>query len=212
LLELSKPLLREGYSVQMKWLAEGAGYTSLTGLQNYNNKLSHSLGIQPSEHLEYVNELPVLRSLTLLADGVQLQSMFIGAKDQKTTIWIIELLLAPGMTVEQAVQAQSMLDQKLISLGFKGSWNTMVQGELIDDNIGENPEKVINKVKDGIAGSEQETYQDEHTVSVSFLSPHLKTAVQSGNHKVNLQAALHQNSITKAWRLTLGAPLITIEY
>lgn len=212
LLKLSKPLLGEEYSVQIKWSAEGAGYTSLTGLKNLNKQLSQKLGIQSGEHFEYVNDLPVLRSLSLLADGAQIQSMFVGSKDQKTTIWIIELLPAPRMMIDQIVQAQSTLEQKLVSLGFKGSWNIMVQGALIDDKIGEHPQNSINKIKDEIAGSEQEIYQEANTVSISFLSPHLKTAVQSGNHKVNLQVALHQNSITKSWRLTLGAPLITIEY
>ena len=212
LLELSKPLLQGDYSIQIKWSAEGAGYSSLTSLMDYSNGLSQKLGIQPSEHFEYVNELPVLRSMNLLANGTQLKSMLVGSKDQKTTTWIIELLPTSLLTVEQIAQAQLMLEQKLIFLGFKGSWNTMVQGALIDDKIGEHPEKYINRISDKVAGSEQETYQDEHTISVSFLSPQLKTAVQSGNHKVNLQVALHQNSITKTWRLTLGAPLITIEY
>jgi hypothetical protein len=61
-------------------------------------------------------------------------------------------------------------------------------------------------------GYEQEIYQEDHTVSVSLLTKKMHTAVQSGSHKVNLQMALHQNSITKVWRFTMGSPLITMEY
>ncbi|MEX2460700.1 MAG: YwmB family TATA-box binding protein [Paenibacillaceae bacterium] len=212
ILELSKPMFQGEYHIQMKWSGEGKGYTSLSNFQTYNSEINQQLNIQPSDSLEYVNGLPLLRALGVWANGVQLQSVLVGSKDQQTTLWMLEIQTASTMTMEQIVQTQRMLEQKLSDLGLKGAWNTMVQGELTNTKLGERPEAFLHNMSDQIKGIEQETYHDDHTVSVSFLSKQIQQTVQSGTHRVNVQIALHQNSITKAWRLTIGSPLITIEY
>jgi hypothetical protein len=212
ILEVSKSFLQGDYSLNVKWSNEGAGYASLIAFQAYFHELSQKLGIQPSGDIDNVNGLPVLRGSSQLTDGAQLQSMLAGSKDQKTSIWILKLNAAPPMTMEQMVQAQQYLEHKLADLGFKGSWNIMVQGSLIDVGSGDHPEVLIHKISDKMQGYEQEVYQEDQTISISLLSKKMHTSVKSGNHKVNLQIALHQNSITKVWRFTMGSPLITMEY
>lgn len=212
ILEASKPYLQGEYSLNAKWFTEGSGYGSLTAFQAYFDELSKKLILQPSGGLDYVNGLPVLRGSSRLVEGAELQSMLVGSKDQKTSTWILTINAVSPKNMELIVQAQQALEIKLAELGFKGSWNTMVQGSLIDLGMSNNPEAFIHKINDQMQGNEQEIYQDDQTVSVSIFSKKMHTAVQSGNHKVNLQIALHQNSITKAWRFTIGSPLITIEY
>jgi hypothetical protein len=211
-LEASKLFLQGDYSLNVKWSDEGAGYASLLAFQAYFNEISQKLGIQPSANMDYVNGLPVLRGSSQLAEGAQLQSMLAGSKDQKTSTWILKLNAAPPMTTEQMVQAQQALEHKLINLGFKGLWNTMVQGSLIEAGNGSRPEALLHRISDHMQGYEQEIYREDKTVSVSLLSKKMHTSVQSGNRKVNLQIALHQNSITNVWRFTMGSPLITMEY
>jgi hypothetical protein len=104
------------------------------------------------------------------------------------------------------------LEQELIGMGIKGSWNTLVQGSPNEIALGDSPEFFLLKASSSLQGLEQEIYQEDHTISVSILSNKIQNYVQSGTHKVNLQLALHQNSITKAWRFTMGSPLITLEY
>jgi hypothetical protein len=212
ILEESKSFFQGDYSLHVKWSDEGAGYVSLIAFQAYFNELSQKLGIQPSGNIDYVNGVPVLRGTSQLAEGAQLQSMLAGSKDQKISTWILKLNAAPPMTMEQMVQAQQTLKHKLANLGFKGLWNTMVQGSIIDARIGDHPEDFIHGINKTMQGYEQEIYQEDQTVSFSLLSKKIHTSVQSGSHKVNLQIALHQNSITKVWRFTMGSPLITMEY
>jgi hypothetical protein len=212
ILEACKSFLPGDCSLNIKWSDEGAGYASLITFQAYFNELSQKLGIQSSGNIDYVNGLPVLRGSSQMTGGAQLQSMLAGSKDQKTSMWILTLYAAPPMTMEQMVQAQQTLKHKLANLGFKGSWNTMVQGSIIDARIGDHPEDFIHGINKTMQGYEQEIYQEDQTVSVSLLSKKIHTSVQSGSHKVNLQIALHQNSITKVWRFTMGSPLITMEY
>jgi hypothetical protein len=212
ILEQSKSILQGDYSLNVRWSDKGAGYASLIAFQAYFNEISQKLGIQPSGNIDYVNGLPVLHGSSQLAEGAQLQSILAGSKDQKISTWILKLNAAPPMTMEQMVQAQQALKHKLANLGFKGSWNTMVQGSLTNVGIGDHPEAFIHSISESMQGYKQEIYQEDQTVSVSLLSEKMHTSVQSGNHKVNLQIALHQNSITKVWRFTMGSPLITMEY
>jgi hypothetical protein len=212
LLELSKTLFQGNRSIIIKWSSELYGYNSIAAFQAYNKKLSQGIWAKPSENIEIVNGLPVLRSWNRQANGVQLQSMLVGSKDQKSTMWILKLTAASSVTVEQMEQAQLALEQDLVGMGIKGSWNTMVQGNPNEIAFGDSPEVFLQTASSSLQGLEQEIYQEEHTLSVSILSNKIHNAVQSGANKVNLQLALHQNSITKAWRFTMGSPLITVEY
>jgi hypothetical protein len=138
--------------------------------------------------------------------------MLVGSKDQKTSIFILKLSAHSLSAFEQMVKFQLELKYKLDSLGLNGSWNTTVQGSLIHSEVANQPEVLLRSLIKDIQGQEQELYKDDNTISISFFSKKLQASVQSGNHNVNLQIALHQNSITKAWRVTIGSPLITMEY
>jgi hypothetical protein len=210
--DISKPLLQGEYDSTIKWSGSIAGYVSMESFSMYFNQLSDKLDMHSIGKLESVNNLPVLRATSSLTNGVQLQSMLVGSKDQKTCRLILKLSADSQTAFEQAVQLQLELQYKLDSLGLNGSWNTMVQGSLVHSELGNQPEVLLRSLIKDIQGQEQELYQDGNTISISFLSKKLQTSVQSGNHNVNLQIALHQNSITKASRITIGSPLITMEY
>jgi hypothetical protein len=77
---------------------------------------------------------------------------------------------------------------------------------------GENQEQLWKTLYDELMTREIERYEDIGTVSISFYSPMLKTSIQSGEGSMNFQAAIHQNSVTNKWRVTLGMPIITKEY
>jgi hypothetical protein len=210
--DISKPLLQGDYNFIIKWSGTIVGYASMDSFSMYFNQLSDKLDMHSIGKLESVNNLPVLRASSSLTNGVQLQSMLVGSKDQKTSIFILKLSADAQSAFEQMVKFQLELQYKLDSLGLNGSWNTTVQGSLIHSELANQPEVLLRSLIKDIQGQEQELYEDGNTISISILSKKLQASVQSGNHNVNLQIALHQNSITKAWRVTIGSPLITMEY
>ncbi|GGH62433.1 hypothetical protein GCM10008014_38890 [Paenibacillus silvae] len=57
-----------------------------------------------------------------------------------------------------------------------------------------------------------ERYEDEATASISYQAADLPLEIQSGTHRLNMQLAVHQVSGQQAARVTVGFPLITIEY
>jgi hypothetical protein len=211
-IELSKPLLQEGNTYLIKWSGKLAGYTDLASFQDSYNMLSRQLSFQVNRELEYVNGLPVLRSSKQLTNGALLQWMYVGSKDQKSSILMLKLTADAYVSYQNLVSLQLEIQKKLIHVNLDGKWNTMVQGILTTIGPGDDPESLLKGLTEEVEGTEQELYRDEQTLSASLFTRKLKGTVKSGRHKVNLQIALHQNSITKEWRLTMGSPLITMEY
>jgi hypothetical protein len=213
IIELSKPLLQEGKNTYIiKWSGELGGYTANASFQNTYNELSSQLGFQTNSEIDYINGLPVLRSSTQLTDGALLQWMYVGSEDQNNSVLMLKLTADSYIDYQKIVALQLETEEKLTRLNLEGKWNTMIQGTLTNIEPGDEPEAILQKLSKEVKGTEQELYADEHTLSASLFTKKLKGSVQSGSHLVNLQIALHQNSITKEWRLTLGSPLITMEY
>jgi hypothetical protein len=212
MIELSKPLLQESNIILIKWSGELAGYTTNASFQRTYNELSSQLGFQANGDLDYINGLPVLRSSRQLSNGADLQWMYVGSKDHKSSILILKLTADSDVDYKILESLQMEIQEKLANMNLEGKWNTMVQGILISTELGDNPEALLQRISKEVKGKEQDLYADDHTLSASLLTKKLKGTVQSGSHKVNLQIALHQNSLTKEWRLTMGSPLITMEY
>lgn len=61
-----------------------------------------------------------------------------------------------------------------------------------------------------VAGVDQ--YQDGNTVSSSYHVGELPLAVLSGEQRINIQLALHQSSDSDKQEVSIGSPLLTIEY
>lgn len=61
-----------------------------------------------------------------------------------------------------------------------------------------------------VAGVDQ--YQDGNTISSSYHVGELPLAVLSGEQRINIQLALHQSSDSDKQEVSIGSPLLTIEY
>lgn len=59
---------------------------------------------------------------------------------------------------------------------------------------------------------EVERYEDTATKSVSYQAAEPPLQVQSGPHMLNMRLAVHQISGQGDTRVTVGFPVITIEY
>jgi hypothetical protein len=55
-------------------------------------------------------------------------------------------------------------------------------------------------------------YQDGNTMSLSYHVGDLPLAVVSGEQRINIQLALHQSSDSDKQEVSIGSPLLTIEY
>lgn len=109
-----------------------------------------------------------------------------------------------------ADEVSTILEQSNI----KAEWNVSLQG--IADQQG-GPEGVLSQTEGLLkeqfkAVDEKESYKDVATVSRTYSILDLKRSIVSGNHSVSAQIAVHQEDQHGTNRLTIGFPLITIEY
>ncbi|WP_226001685.1 YwmB family TATA-box binding protein [Paenibacillus sp. BJ-4] len=114
---------------------------------------------------------------------------------------------------EQLIRLHKLCAGLLKSVGVQAQWNTAVQHSL-------HSEKSVNQLmkltEEGLATNlpmqAKERYTDATTVAVSYEAPELPLSIQSGEHQVHMQMAVHEDGEKQDTRLTLGFPLITIEY
>lgn len=98
--------------------------------------------------------------------------------------------------------------------GITPEWNASLQGVA---SLQDSPQEALIHIEGTIAGrlsglKSVEQYEDETTYSRSYSVPGLERFVNSGNHRIALQAAIHKNGNDNSNRVTIGLPLITIEY
>jgi hypothetical protein len=86
-------------------------------------------------------------------------------------------------------------------------WSINVQGEAAQDVNG-----IWRHIEQAGRAERVESYEQPGTYSYSYKSPLFQSKVKSGDADIHLQAAAHQDTETKRWRVTIGTPAILIEY
>ncbi|MNC26779.1 hypothetical protein D3C76_54810 [compost metagenome] len=120
-----------------------------------------------------------------------------------------DLLQAPELPA-----AAEAAGQKLLQAGITAEWNASLQGAAKEQGGAEaalfSIEQSIQEQLPGM--NPEESYEDDTTYSRSYSVPELDRTVRSGSHALALQLAVHTNGNNNTNRVTLGFPLITIEY
>ncbi|WP_054943886.1 YwmB family TATA-box binding protein [Paenibacillus ihuae] len=98
--------------------------------------------------------------------------------------------------------------------GIAPEWNASLQGV---GSLQDSPHEALAGIEGTIAGrlsglKAVEDYEDDTTCSRSYSVPGLSRFVNSGDQRIALQAAVHKNGNDNSNRVTIGLPLITIEY
>ncbi|AIQ49294.1 hypothetical protein R70723_27915 [Paenibacillus sp. FSL R7-0273] len=103
---------------------------------------------------------------------------------------------------------------QLLAAGITAEWNASLQGtSLVEESPGEALERVEGAIAERLDGLDaMESYEDDATSSRSYGITGAQRYVNSGEHRLALQAAVHKNSNDNSNRVTIGLPLITIEY
>lgn len=133
--------------------------------------------------------------------------------------YVVLRLEGEGIQVLASLSEQlALLGQSLLDEGVMVEWNAAVQGTRKQSN-----EPETGTLKAALEEVEQhfpkkldlaliEEYEDQDTISRTYYTSQFPIAVNSGNQKVALQAALHIHSDTGEQEVSIGSPLLTIEY
>ncbi|MCT1401619.1 YwmB family TATA-box binding protein [Paenibacillus sp. p3-SID867] len=111
------------------------------------------------------------------------------------------------MTLQQ--QIQEMMKQA----GIPNSWNASIQGYASETaSVDGTMAQVEGAVAQKLSLRPVEDYADDTTQSRSYEVPSLGAFVMSGDTPIHMQIAVHEDSMKKSSRITIGFPVITIEY
>ncbi|MBP1990254.1 YwmB family TATA-box binding protein [Paenibacillus eucommiae] len=179
--------------------------------------LSGLLEFPQAAELEASNGHPVYVSEKAVGTA-GLASVRVAGQQGTAACYMVLRLTTPAAegteaAMEWQAKVQHILEQAKPKQAKQGQWVVMVQGIVSEQSaMGKTGEGVLKDLIDSVNGQVKETYTDEGTTSWSASATDFSGFVQSGNHKINLQAAIHESSLNGAWRLTVGTPLITMEY
>ncbi|MEK3900995.1 YwmB family TATA-box binding protein [Paenibacillus sp. FSL R7-0179] len=153
------------------------------------------------------------RSATQLSGGTQL-TLFWSELGGGRSYCIVTLETADLLGSPELPDAAADAGEAMLQAGIAAEWNASLQA----------PAKAQGGTQAALLAAEQllaaelpgiqaeESYADVSTSSHSYSVPGLQRMVSSGNHALALQLAVHKNVNTDENRITLGMPLITIEY
>lgn len=211
----------------IKWQAEGKGdaYTQAAKLA-----VELNLGV-PVYDLQTGHT--VYRSEATIGGSESPVGMLLNVADTYNNSYYVIVQLSGGASLDrQALLAlHGQVNNALTESGVKANWNMSVQGMMQEGNVESLHTEASNAFQDGVetkAGKQLavmeaklsqdlnmtavERYDDEATTSVSYEAAELPLQIQSGSHMLNMQLAVHQVSGQDEARITVGFPVITIEY
>lgn len=192
-----------------KWQGEYSGGTQAdTVVQSLVNRL----GLGEISRTDEDGHL-TLRSTGELGGDGQL-SLFWSELGGGRSYCIVTLASADLAGSPELPAAAADAGQALQDAGIAAEWNASLQA----------PAKAQHEPESALAAAEQafaaqlpgmqaeEKYTDETTASRSYSVPGLARTVSSGGHSLALQLAVHRDVNEDKNRVTIGMPVITVEY
>ncbi|WFR64652.1 YwmB family TATA-box binding protein [Paenibacillus amylolyticus] len=119
-------------------------------------------------------------------------------------------------TDRKAIMAvHEQISQLLADSGMKATWNMSVQGTAAHAMQPDASQQLVwieENLAKNVDLASVERYTDAASASVSYEAAELPLSIKSGSHMLNMQIAVHQVGDEMDNRITVGFPVITIEY
>jgi TATA-box binding len=115
-----------------------------------------------------------------------------------------------GSDRENWQAARDHVTRVLLNHGITPSYHYSVQGSRPVQN--EQEEYLLAEIFRLLKAEEVEAMHTDHTISISALSPLLPAGIKTRGGMMNMQAAVRMNQDAHRMVITLGTPIITIEY
>jgi len=167
---------------------------------------------------------------SLLADYDEVE--YTSTADSATGLVTLSDHTMLSATVQKYAESQALVAVKLISsqlddLSDYPSWLAAMKDHLAKSRIGLDwrlnvqstlqhslsPKQVWETLDAyGATSVPSGEYRDANSISRTFYVPYLASEARVRGHLVSVQAAVHQSTTDGTYRVTLGTPLITVEY
>ncbi|MHA0858164.1 YwmB family TATA-box binding protein [Paenibacillus sp. CMAA1364] len=208
-LQLGEQLMDSPHRVIVKWQGEWMNDGNLSTLEAAQ-QLAHHMGLtlpQVSHDTDHVN----YKSLTTM-NGITITMYWqVISKDKSYMILAVE---ADDSTEQRTIiDFQDRFQTQCQIMKINAVWNMSLQGNVKEaQSIALTMNMVEKRLQYHMNYSQVETYQDVTTLSHSYQVPGLGFNLVSGDKYIDLQTAVHYDETLGANRITIGFPMITIEF
>ncbi|PQP81027.1 hypothetical protein C0Q44_25250 [Paenibacillus sp. PCH8] len=195
----------------IKWQGEGKGNAEAQAVLLANHLgLEEPVRARQTGHEVYRSEVIVD---ALAADtGILVNVVDTG----ENGYYVIVQLTGTAHTDRKTLMTlHEQVDQLLVDSGMKATWNMSVQGTAsttYERDASQQLEYIEEQLSEKVGIVAVERYTDAGTVSTSYKAADLPLSIKSGSHMLNMQLAVHQVGEHGNNRITVGFPVITIEY
>ncbi|TLS51172.1 hypothetical protein FE782_15660 [Paenibacillus antri] len=145
-------------------------------------------------------------------DAARLDALANGRIAEDGRLWVVGVRTPGGLerwSGDDAAEAIRWIERRQAALdGKDADWFVNVQGTLVPADV----QAVWPRLADAAGAALVEGYEDGTTFSYSYRAPSFSASVGEGDGAINFMAAAHLDTETGLWRMTLGTPVVMIEY
>lgn len=210
ILPLSKQLTEGNQKVLIKHFSPYKKFSNEDEFLKIGDELSRTFNLPCGSVKIHDGEHFIYNTTKDLSDDLSLTLLFMGMNQDHSSNLFIKLETESEKGLITIAQVQNELEKQLHSIGLSSNWNIIVQGTLASGYS--DLRQLDHWLEQNLNVKEIEKYTDSGTISVSYYSPKIHHTIETQNQKMNVQLAIHRNSITDQWKVTMGTPVITIEY
>ncbi|MET1175940.1 YwmB family TATA-box binding protein [Paenibacillus amylolyticus] len=195
----------------IKWQGEGKGDAQAQAVL-----LASHLGLEPPVRASQTGH-DVYRSEEIVDTAIGGAGMLVNVVDTGDNGYyaIVQLSGDAHMDRKALMTVHEQIGQLLVDSGMKASWNMSVQGTAVtatESDASQQLALIEEQLSTKVDIASVERYTDAGTASVSYKAAELPLSIKSGSHMLNMQLAVHQVGDEVDNRITVGFPVITIEY
>lgn len=205
---------QSGAELSNYWLKVGVPYITITGedeLLAIGKSLSQSLNLPEAQKLVTLDEQKAYFTKGSWGNGTEVELQIKAQRPNSNDMYLI-FQLQGNENLEALSGYYSTLKDILNKNQISPKINTCIQGNINDKLSSEGQFVLIEKLLHSIAAEEVEKLDTSLVKSVSAYSPKLENYIWTNNNKMNIQIASHVNNLQQETVVTIGTPIITVEY
>jgi len=209
LIQWGQELVDMPLQVVVKWQGEWTNEGELSSLEAAQ-QLAKLMGLPVPQVVSNIDH-ETYRSITSI-EGIRVTFNWQVISQEKSYL-IVKMESMDTMNYSTLLRLQDMYRTQIDLMHIDAAWNATVQGNVIERQaVTTTIKEVETKLHSHLKFTQVEGYTDEMTISRSYEAPSLGFDLVSGDHNMDLQIAVHLDEITGMSRVSLGFPIITIEY
>ncbi|WP_339157712.1 YwmB family TATA-box binding protein [Paenibacillus sp. FSL W8-0186] len=232
LLAASEGLIQGSRQATVKW--QGEWHTMLS-LEAAGERLADRLGLA-DRYTEKVhgNQVFYAEGSSGEAEDVIHGKLALTLQEEGSYYVILRLENGTDESLQRLPEAGESWGELLLREGVRAKWNAALQGEAAvvsapdwpdfwqNDSAGAgeaNPmpalaafAKLESRIKEQLKLRAVESFADERTVSKSYSTEDLPIKARSAGQEISLQIGLHWNTESERYDVSIGSPLLTVEY